>query len=244
MEYFLGLSKPKSGEEENKEFTLEPVASAQGWIYGWFDAADNPLTEVTVTPGLCEGAVLKVKSIDIPTCTVVLDTIHLTATTVLSPLIQANAVSYVHVSPDLDECPVSDLGVTKVGSPGAIFAGGSVNFTLTISNYTDAPIGAVLTDTLSPASAIVDATLPAGCNRSGGEITCQVTSVATDTPAVLSFVVQVADTFSGTLSDIASVQPMGAADPWFYDNHAGPVEVQVTGPPVQRIYLPVVLRGY
>jgi hypothetical protein len=243
MQYFLGLSRPESGEEENKEFTLEPVASEQGWIYGWFDAADNPLTEITVTPGLCEGADLKVKSIDIPTCTVVLDTIHLTATSVTSPVIQATAVSYVHVSPDLDKCPVSDLGVTKIGSPGAISAGGSVNFTLTISNYTDAPIGAVLTDTLSPVSAIEDATLPAGCSRSGGEITCQVTSVATDTPTILNFVVQVAETFSGTLSDIAAVQPVGATDPWFYDNHAGPVAVQVIGPLGHRVHLPVVLKG-
>jgi hypothetical protein len=239
MEYILGHSRPQW-----QEFTLEPVASERGWVYGWYDLADNPLTDINVPPDPCETN-LQVISTGMPTCTVAYDTIHLTATSVTSPVLVATAVSHIHVTPDLNECPVADVGVAKVGSTDAISSGQSVSFTLTVSSHVGAPIGALLTDTLAPASAISNTILPAGCNRAGGEITCLLTIVATDTPEVLTFVVQVVEGFAGILSDEVEVQPVARTDPWFYDNYAGPVTVQVAsvgGP--HRIYLPIVLKNY
>ncbi len=229
---------------------LSPVASTQGWNYTWKDLSGNPITQLTVGPigndlWASYDDNLQIVASGLPTCTHIQDTIYLTATMVTTPSIQAHAWTLVDVLPDPAGCPVVDLGIGQIASTSEISAGNWVTFTLTVTNFETLDQDAIVTQTLSPASAIGGAVLPAGCSRTGGEITCQVSDIPGESSIELVIAIQAANTFTGVMGSSVEVQPVGASDLRYYDNTDGWLPVTVTGgvPSQLELYLPIVRRN-
>ena len=106
-----------------------------------------PITQIEVGPQSTPWGNKNVGVVGtVPTCTLAVDTIHITATSVITPSFQAIATSLVNVVPDPEICPVADVGIAKVVSSRVITAGQSVTFTLTISNHEQTAVDAVVTD--------------------------------------------------------------------------------------------------
>lgn len=191
-----------------------------------------------------EGVHLRVVGSGLPTCVRLLDTITLTATHVVSPTAQAVNTTQVQLLPDRDTCSVVDVGVSQVASHPAIAAGGRVTFTVIITNYETVAATAVVTDTLTPPSALADVSLPSGCSRSGGQVSCSAVQLGAGASRTLVLGVRTRLSFGGTLSSQAWAEPAEAGDDRPYDNVTGPVEVAVAGPP-GRLNLPLLpkVRG-
>jgi len=231
---------------------LEDIGSSQGWQYSWADLEGHPITSIEVGP--IEGNIwsdspffdnnLRVIATGLPTCVQTRDTIHLTATMVTTPTIQAFGSTIIDVLPDPDLCTVIDLGIGQIASTTEISAGNWVTFTLTITNFEATTQGAVITQTIAPATAIADDLLPADCTRSDGEIVCTVSSVPPGGATSLEIAIQSSATFSGPMSSIAHVRPAAGADLHFYDNTTHRLTVNVVRdlPPTIQIFLPFVQR--
>jgi hypothetical protein len=101
-------------------------------------------------------------------------------------------------------------------------------------------------DSFAPAD-ILTGVSGEGCAWSGaGVVTCTVTNITTVTPHILTLVVTTSNTYSGTVSNIASVAPVDQViDPNPGNNDAGPVIVTIisTGTEDHYIHLPLVLRN-
>ncbi len=237
--------------QTTQTLTLSPIVSEQGWQYSWADLAGNPITQTIVGPmgnDLWGGSFyednLQVVVSDLPTCVHRSDTIYLTATMVTTPTIQATAHTVIDVLPDPNLCTVIDLGIDQIASTAEISAGNWVTFTFTITNFEITAQNAVITQTITPASAIGDASLPVGCTRTSGEIVCPVGSVPAGGNVSLEISIQAAATFSGSLGSVAQVQPLTGADLHYYDNITRRLSVNVVGgsTPILQIFLPFVQR--
>ncbi len=236
LEYTLGHSSP-----DTETFNLEPIHSARGWSYAWRDLDDDPITQMQIEPNT-EAWTTNIKVIGtVPTNALGFDTIHLTATCATDPSLYAVATSHVGRYPDPNEFVVADLGISKVASTEVISAGQSVDFTLTITNYEEVAVSAVVTDTLSSERAIGDVILPPGCERDGAEIICQISDLPPGESTTVVYTVQTARGFAGILSNSAEVEPAEGVDARGYDNRAGPVAVTVEGV-IVPLYLPLVVK--
>jgi len=240
LEYTLGHNLA-----QRQTFNLEPIHSERGWSYQWRNLSGQPITQLVVdrTPTGEEGWKSNVKIVGTmpSTCTLALDTIHITATSVTSPSLRAVNVSHVQVVPDPRRCLLVDLGISKTSDRSTITSGEVVTFTLTITNYGESPADVVVTDTLDPGWAIADATLPAGCTRNGGQITCRVSALPPNAPRTLAIGVRVFPTFFGTLTNEAQIAGVQGTDIALYDNYAGPVTVTVE-PAQIKLFLPALLK--
>jgi len=240
LRYTLGYNLALS-----RTFNLEPIHSDKGWSYQWRDLNGQPITQLTVegTPSGASSWAANVKIVGtIPTtCTLALDTIHITATSVTSPTLRAVNASIVQAMPDPARCPLVDLGISKISSSSTITGGQAVTFTLTITNYGDRPTDVVVTDTLDPGWAIADATLPPGCERNGSQITCRVSALPPGAPRALAIGVQVSRAFWGTLSNEAEIAGAQGTDSRLYDNYVGPVTVTVRSGQL-KTFLPALLK--
>ena len=237
LEYTLGHSSP-----DTETFNLEPIHSERGWSYGWHDLDDDPITQMQIEPNT-DAWTANIKIIGtVPTNALGFDTIHLTATCATDPSLYAVATSHVGRYPDPNEFQVADLGISKVASTEVISAGQSVDFTLTITNYEEGAVSAVVTDTLSSRSAIGSVTLPPGCERDGAEIICQISDLPPGESTTVIYTVRTASTFAGILSNSAEVEPAEGVDARGYDNWAGPVAVTVERV-VIPLYLPLVIKS-
>nr|MBC8254546.1 DUF11 domain-containing protein [Ardenticatenia bacterium] len=134
-----------------------------------------------------------------------------------------------------DEHPYyADLSLSKVrqGS-GPVLAGTSITFTLTVSNSaaSEWPAEALLVDTFSPAAAVfnlnADALPGDTCQTGGAVVTCTLSSVLTDTARTVTITVVTTATYSGVLTNTATVTPTDAVDPDGSDNTAGPITVTI-----------------
>jgi uncharacterized repeat protein (TIGR01451 family) len=186
---------------------------------------------------------LRLEGSGLPTCTRMQDTLHLTATLVITPSVVATTTTMVQVLPDPQACSVADVGISQSASAVALNAGEWVTFTLTITNFETVPINVMVTDTLSSATAIGAVSLPAGCTRAGTTIICSLANVPAGGAHVLRIAVQVSTIFNGVLSNRAWAEPESATDNRFYDNASGPADVTVTGGVLLRqLFLPLVKR--
>lgn len=100
----------------------------------------------------------------------------------------------------------ADLAVTKSASPNPVAVGGSLTYTIAVTNRgPDAAAGVVLTDDLPPASAFASARVTQGdCSRSGSTVTCAVGALASGATAVATLVVTPAA--AGPISNTATVR--------------------------------------
>lgn len=228
---------------------LGTIQSAQGWNYHWEDMSGAPISQVDVGPlqsplylHLNEPNIRLVSS-GLPTCEKALDQVDLSASLTLTPTVTASHMLSVQVLPDEATCSVKDVGIYQIASTAAITAGQSVEFTWTITNFESTPSEVIVTGAFSPETALSGATLPAGCSRTGGAITCQVNGIPADDSRVLLVSVDVSTAYNGPLRSYVEVEPVGAVDARFYDNTSGPLYISVTGGvSYPSIYLPFIIR--
>jgi hypothetical protein len=233
---------------QTETFSLGEIQSEQGWDYAWYDITGaTEITQVTIGTGVRQPHNLRLKGSGLPTCTLALDSVQLTATNPDFP--DAVATTRVQVVPDPATCSnIYDLAIAKstdtVTSGQVITSGNWITYTLVITNYESIPVNAVVTDTLSPASAVDTGSmhLPAECTNSGAEITCLVDAVPTEAAKTLTISVKLSKSYGGTLRNLAVVAPAGGADKAFYDNVAQ-VDVTVLWKDAKKTFLPLVLRS-
>jgi hypothetical protein len=144
--------------------------------------------------------------------------------------------------------PEADLALGKVhAGTGDVIAGERITYTVTITNAgPTTPVTVTIVDSFAPTD-ILTGVSGEGCIWSGAEVvTCTVTNITTITPHILTLVVTTSNTYSGTVSNVASVAPVDQViDPNPDNNDAGPVIVTIisTGTGDRYIYLPLVLRN-
>jgi hypothetical protein len=245
MTYVLGHSGA-----ETETFRLEPIDSAKGWFYGWYDLENKPIHRLDAPAANIADENVKIVGTGIPTCTRAMDTIHITATSVTTPSIRAVATGKVTVSPHPEICTSADLVVDKVARRSFINAGEAITYTVSITNHGfTAPVTATLVDTWMPVAAVVGVDAP-GCqvDLPAGVITCTQAELGLGSVHLPDpyLVLTTSATYSGTLTNMAVVTPTGSVtDPEPGNNSSAPVEVAVrTEEERYSIYLPLVLRSH
>jgi uncharacterized repeat protein (TIGR01451 family) len=101
---------------------------------------------------------------------------------------------------------VADLAITKSGAPDPALVGGSLTYTIGVTNNgPSTATGVTLTDPLPPSTTFVSATTSQGtCSAAGGTVTCALGTLANGAGATVT--VRVTPTAKGTLTNTASVQ--------------------------------------
>ena len=166
----------------------------------------------------------------------------MTATAVLTPSLTGSASTSIQLLPDPAHCATADVGIYQVTSSRAISAGLPLTLTWTITNFETSQVTAAVSGTLSPLAAVGGVELAPGCSRSGGLVTCQVDLPASGHVQLVS-VVHSANTFNGQLEAAVQAEPVGAGDPRFYDNSAGPASITISGGvPLRSLFLPYIKR--
>ena len=131
---------------------------------------------------------------------------------------------YAAVDPGLDKA--------RQGS-GDVEAGQPVTYTLTVSNSADSEsaVTVLLTDTLTPGSAVDGVAFQTGgsdnCSASADGFTCTVQSVPTDDQRTVTAIVTTAASFEGVLTNTAQLVALGGDEMDASNNAAGPVTVTV-----------------
>ncbi len=127
--------------------------------------------------------------------------------------------------------PEANLSLDKdrIGT-GDIIAGERITYTLTVTNAgPTAPVTATVVDDFSDAVALAGIS-GEGCVWTPGEtgVTCTVLDVVTGTPSVVTLVVTTSRSYSGVLSNAATVSPAGGVvDPTPDNDSSGPVTVTI-----------------
>jgi len=248
-----------------RTYTLE-WSSSENWNYTFYtqtnEAGSVPMplvgNQVTLGPDEWpahddEVQILAVLTPSITISDTMRETFFITATSTISPEVQATAFSFAFApSYQLDEggaLTTADLSIGKVASSPVVTAGERITYTVTITNAgPTTPVTATVVDTFSDPGAIAGVTSDSDCTWTLGSeiVTCTVANVANGIPAHLTLVVTTSATYSGTLSNTVVVTPTGdVTDTNASNNRAGPVEVTVRGKELgYSIYLPVVLRSF
>jgi uncharacterized repeat protein (TIGR01451 family) len=145
--------------------------------------------------------------------------------------------------------PVADLALSKgrIGS-GDVIAGESVTYTFTITNNgPTSPVTATVVDSFSSAAALANVTGP-GCAWTPGssDVTCAITSVGTASLTSLTVAVTIDETYSGTLTNNATVAVAGdVVDPEPANDQGGltiTVVQEAPGGGSIPVFLPIVIR--
>jgi uncharacterized repeat protein (TIGR01451 family) len=118
----------------------------------------------------------------------------------------------------------ADLAVTKTDNPDPVTAGGTLTYTVSVTNAgPDPATNTVLTDELASAVDFQSATASAGtCNQTGKRVTCELGTLPVGTPgaaaATVTIAVVVKSNFKGaSISNTASVAS-DVADPQANNN--------------------------
>ncbi|HEX5762886.1 MAG TPA: CARDB domain-containing protein [Solirubrobacterales bacterium] len=100
---------------------------------------------------------------------------------------------------------IADLSVTKTDSPDPVTVGGTLTYTVTVTNLgPQEATNVVLDDRMPPQSDLVSATSSVGkCEDKGTRVTCQLGKLAKDATATVTIVVR--PTKTGTIDNTASV---------------------------------------
>jgi uncharacterized repeat protein (TIGR01451 family) len=115
----------------------------------------------------------------------------------------------------------ADLAITKTDAPDPVTVGGTLTYTLTVTNNgPDPSTDSTVTDTLPAGVTFVSATPSQGsCSESGGTVTCPLGPLAGGASATIEIVVTVTATAVSPLSDTGTVAGV-EADPVASNNSA------------------------
>jgi uncharacterized repeat protein (TIGR01451 family) len=124
--------------------------------------------------------------------------------------------------------PSADLSIAKTDAPDPVNLGGTVTYTITVTNNgPDAAAGTTVSDTLPAGAALVSATATQGTCSGTTTVSCSLGSLASGATATVTLVVEA--TAGGTLSNTATVAA-STADPNMANNSATAVTT-VNRPP-------------
>jgi hypothetical protein len=148
--------------------------------------------------------------------------------------------------------PQSDLSIvkTRIGS-GEVIAGDSITYTLTVtSGQATTLVTATVVDTFSDPAALTAIRLPSNCSWTPGSatITCTAAGLVNNIAPPLTLTVTTSPTYSGTLTNTATVSPVqNTTDPDLSNNSSPAVSVVVSidGDVISidhYIYLPLVIK--
>jgi len=140
--------------------------------------------------------------------------------TVLAAAVLIAALLY---APAADTAPgdIADLAVSKSDNPDPVFVGGTLTYTMRVTNLgPQNATGVVVTDRLPNHADFIAATASSGtCSRRGSRVTCSVGNLAADATGANAVIVtiQVRPTKAGTIRNVASVEslendPIGVND--------------------------------
>lgn len=103
----------------------------------------------------------------------------------------------------------ADLAITKVGSPNPVVAGGTVTYTITVTNHGPSDsTGVVVSDALPAQFALTSATPGQGTCAGGPPLSCALGTVAPGATATVTVVMAVPSTFPG--GDVANTATVTA----------------------------------
>jgi uncharacterized repeat protein (TIGR01451 family) len=120
----------------------------------------------------------------------------------------------------------ADLALSKSASPTSVSPGGTVRYTLTVTNLgPDAAMGVGVID--FPTLAISD--LPAGCSPGAGQVTCERSELLFAGGTVSWTIGATAPTEAGSYENTAAISVVGTTDPNASNNFAS-ASVQVLRP--------------
>ena len=116
---------------------------------------------------------------------------------------------------------LTDLAITKADAPDPVALGGSLTYTLTVTNNgPDPSTDSTVTDTLPPGVTFVSATPSQGaCSQAAGTVTCTLGPLALGGSATIQIVVTVEASALSPLSDTATVTGV-ETDPLAANNSA------------------------
>jgi uncharacterized repeat protein (TIGR01451 family) len=121
------------------------------------------------------------------------------------------AVAFLAYAPAAETAPgdLADLGVTKSDGPEPVAVGGTVTYTIVVTNAgPQNATGVTLTDGLPNHTNFVSATSSSGsCGRRGNRVVCEIGNLAADATKAnaVTVTIQVRTTRTGTITNTASV---------------------------------------
>lgn len=149
---------------------------------------------------------------------------------------------------------LTDLAVTKVGTPNPVVAGQNLTYTITVTNNgPDAAASAALSDTLPPGMTFVSLTAPAGWSCStpavgaAGTVSCSIAAAGVGS-ALFTLVVAVAPTAApgSVVSNTATVEsatadaaPANNSATWSTIIAGADLSITMTGPATIRPGMPI-----
>ncbi len=217
-----------------RTFDLASIQSVRGWTYQWADLQGAPISQIAI-PGPFQPYYIqptepdmKLMASGVPTCTQAIDVVTLQATDTVTQSLQAEAQAYVQVLPDPANCPIADVATIHSQQTAAVVGGDRITYTLTISNLMGTAISGIIEQTISPASAVRGADLPAGCAIAANVVTCQVADIAAQGAKSVTVEILGAGGYSGELRSLVEVYPANAADAAYLDNTHGPLVATVS----------------
>ena len=117
--------------------------------------------------------------------------------------------------------PLADLAVSTLTAPATAFPGGSLTYTITVSNLGPGPGHALLTDPLPADTTLVAVTTTAGSCTGGVVVSCDLGTLASGTSATVTVTVLLSASSSATsLTNTATVSAAGGNDRTPADNSA------------------------
>jgi uncharacterized repeat protein (TIGR01451 family) len=177
-----------------------------------FSSGSTTQGSITESMGTITATLGTLASGESETITIVVDVAGTTSGTIL------NTASVTTNEPDsnlanntTDEpttvVPVIDLEVTKSDSPDPVNAGGTLTYTVLVTNNGPSPAtSVVLTDALPGELSFDSATPSQGTvSESGGTVTANLGSLASGASATVTIIATVADSAMGTITNTASV---------------------------------------
>ncbi len=225
-------------------FDLASVRSARGWTYTWYNGSGTtPVSQINVPPANphTEQPPNLTLKVTVPPCTSATDLIQLRAHA--NGGIVAEGYTYVVVYPDSSKCSLLDVGVGHTADSSRVAAGSAITLTITVTNYETSEVGAVFTDTLSPADAIVSVTSGNECAWQSPHLVCQVPSISAQGTHQVLATLTTSSRFTGTVESLVQVQPMAGTDAEGYDNTSGPLTIEVYRTRVYDLYLPILRKA-
>ncbi len=140
--------------------------------------------------------------------------------------------------------PKADLSLKMVDSPDPVVAGNIMTYTVTITNNgPSTATGVELTDSLPTEVNLISATPSSGSCPGTNPVTCNLNNIPDDNVATVTIVVTVSSSFTGSLSNMASVTA-NEADPSSDNNSATEsTSVSAEGPKPSLVYLPFIIKS-
>lgn len=133
----------------------------------------------------------------------------------------------------------TDLFISQTSTPNPVTAGDNITFNLTVINNGPSDAGNVTVINTLPAEVVFQSFSHAGCNHSGGIVTCNLGSMANGSTVPIAIVAKINNSASGTIVNMAEVTVSGSSDP-VPENNSTSAPALVGD--LNQVFLPAVIK--